>query len=80
MNVWKSAWQEGCDARSAGATQEANPHRRNPRKAAWLAGWAWADTTAGTKQSGTTANDAKIADANSARIAAASSKSGPRRR
>jgi hypothetical protein len=78
VDVWKGAWQEGCDARLAGAPQEGNPHRRNPRKAAWLAGWAWADTTNGAKPNSTTTNDAKNANANSARIAA-SSKSGARR-
>ena len=44
VQVWKSAWQEGCEARLAGAKQDANPKKRNPQKAAWLAGWAWADT------------------------------------
>jgi hypothetical protein len=43
VELWKNAWQEGCDARLAGAPQESNPKRRNPQKAAWLAGWAWAD-------------------------------------
>jgi len=75
VNVWKGAWQEGCDARLAGGSQDANPHRRNPRKAAWLAGWAWADTTNSAQPNSTTTNDAKNANANSARIAAASLKS-----
>jgi hypothetical protein len=45
VDLWKSAWQEGCDARLGGAPQDANPNKRNPRKAAWLAGWSWADAT-----------------------------------
>ena len=47
VDVWKGAWQEGCDARLAGASQDENPNKRNPRKAAWLAGWSWADTNDG---------------------------------
>jgi ribosome modulation factor len=44
VNTWKAAWEEGCKAREAGKGQELNPYRRDPRKAAWLAGWAWADS------------------------------------
>jgi ribosome modulation factor len=79
VDLWKGAWQQGCDARLAGSSQEANPHRRNPRKAAWLAGWAWAESTNGTKPNSTTTDDAKTANAKSARAAALSSKSGARR-
>ncbi len=59
MNLWKSAWQDGCDARLAGVSQESNPNRRDPKKAAWLAGWAWADTTDRAKVDSTQASEAK---------------------
>lgn len=75
VNLWKSAWQEGCDARSAGAFEDANPHRRNPRKAAWLAGWAWADTTDATKTNGTGANEKKTANEDKPQLAVGSRKS-----
>jgi ribosome modulation factor len=44
VDAWKAAWEEGHKDRMAGAARELNPYRRNPRKAAWLAGWVWADS------------------------------------
>jgi ribosome modulation factor len=44
VDAWKAAWEEGYKDRLAGEARERNPYRRDPRKAAWLAGWVWADS------------------------------------
>lgn len=41
VEKWKKAWAEGCEAFGAGASQEAVPYKRAPRREAWLAGWQW---------------------------------------
>jgi ribosome modulation factor len=46
---WKTAWSAGRDARWAGASRDAVPHRRRAQRDAWLAGWLWADTQADHK-------------------------------
>jgi ribosome modulation factor len=44
VDAWKAAWEEGYKDRTKGAARELNPYRRDPRRAAWLAGWVWADS------------------------------------
>jgi ribosome modulation factor len=47
VEKWKAAWAEGSDAHRAGTPQERVPYRRSARRAAWLAGWQWAEQQAG---------------------------------
>jgi hypothetical protein len=47
VEKWKAAWAEGSNAYSAGSPQGQVPYRRSMRRAAWLAGWQWAEQQAG---------------------------------
>jgi hypothetical protein len=44
VDAWKAAWKEGYNNRTAGVARARNPYSRDPGKAAWLAGWIWADS------------------------------------
>jgi ribosome modulation factor len=44
VEAWKAAWEKGRNDRMTGKSRDSNPYWRDPRKAAWLAGWVWADS------------------------------------
>ena len=44
IDMWKSAWAEGCHAGWQGAVKEDVPYRPGPQRDAWSAGWNWAGT------------------------------------
>jgi hypothetical protein len=63
VEKWKVAWAEGSDACRAGIPQDKVPHRRSPRRAAWLAGWQWAERSAHPQANGTAGGPAAPATA-----------------
>jgi ribosome modulation factor len=44
IDMWKSAWAEGCHAGWQGAVKDDVPYRAGPQRDAWSAGWNWAGT------------------------------------
>jgi hypothetical protein len=43
VEAWKTAWTEGCNHRWQGGPRDEAPNSQDDQRAAWLAGWQWAD-------------------------------------
>ena len=43
VQAWKTAWAEGCRHRWEGGSRGAPSHVQDDQRAAWVAGWHWAD-------------------------------------
>ena len=43
VEAWKNAWTEGCHHRWQGGPRDEAPNVTADQRAAWLAGWQWAD-------------------------------------
>src|SRR5262245_22316451 len=52
VKAWKAAWTEGCQHRWRGGMRGDVPYVQEDQRAAWLAGWQWADTNPDRRRQG----------------------------
>jgi hypothetical protein len=43
VEAWKTAWSDGCRRRWEGGPRDEPPYSQDEQRAAWVAGWEWAD-------------------------------------
>jgi ribosome modulation factor len=43
VKAWKTAWGDGCRRRWEGGSRDELPYLQDDHRAAWVAGWQWAD-------------------------------------
>jgi hypothetical protein len=51
VQLWKESWVEGCETAWAGRPQSTPLRLSGPQRAAWTAGWTWAQTQPNRRQS-----------------------------
>jgi hypothetical protein len=54
VNAWKTAWSEGCRRRWEGGTRDEPSDAPDYYRAAWVAGWQWADVHPDRRRQGGT--------------------------
>ncbi len=57
VETWKTAWAEGCHHRWQGGSKDDAPDLYDYQRAAWLAGWQWADAHPDRRQDSPPAAD-----------------------
>jgi hypothetical protein len=69
VEAWKNAWSEGCHRRWQGGSQDEAPDVYDYQRAAWLAGWQWADAHPDRRQDSPPATDYRRSADRRARLA-----------